>query len=188
VEDRAEGFDEVDLWMLDRPSKDDSHRPQWPFTPFVHVGPLSFGMTHDDVVNAMGGADHRELRDHGGACHLEFAANGVNAYFDVQVGLACVAVDAFTGPQVLAPGGFALVGRPPSQVKPWFTGQLDAFDTYCVVNEYMDAGIEELGLIMRTQHGGDINLTRPVFVARAWVDMFMHTEEGRIPVMEWRNV
>jgi hypothetical protein len=36
--------------------------------------------------------------------------------------------------------------------------------------------------------GGDINLTRPVFVAQAWADMFMHTDEGRIPAMEWRYV
>ncbi|AHH98824.1 hypothetical protein GCM10010174_66750 [Kutzneria viridogrisea] len=41
---------------------------------------------------------------------------------------------------------------------------------------------------MRTQHGGDINLTRPVFVGQAWVDMFMHTDEGRIPAMKWRYV
>lgn len=73
-------------------------------------------------------------------------------------------------------------------MKPWFTDQLEDFDTNCIVDEYMDAGIEELGLIIRTQHGGDINLTRPLFVARAWVDMFMHTDEGRIPAMEWRYV
>jgi hypothetical protein len=152
------------------------------------VGPLRFGMTHDEVVDAMGGTNHRELRHRGGACHLEFAGDGVNAYFDVEAGLACVAVDAFNGPQAFAPGSFALVGRPPSQVKPWFTGQLEDFDTNWIVNEYMDADIEELGLIIRTQHGGDINLTRPLFVARAWVDMFMHTDEGRIPDMEWRYV
>lgn len=98
------------------------------------------------------------------------------------------AIDAFTGPQALAPGGFALVGRLPSQVRPWFGAQLEMFSTNCIINECADAGIEELGLIIRTQRGGDINLTRPVFVTREWVDMFMHTDEGRIPAMEWRYV
>lgn len=109
---------------------------------------LRFGMMHDAVADAMDGRDHRELRHRGGACHLAFAGDDVNAYFDVEVGLACIAADAFNGPQVLAPDGFALAGRSPSQVK----------------------------------------LTRPVFVARAWVDMFMHTDESRIPAMEWRHV
>lgn len=114
----------MDLWMLERPSKDDSDRRQWPFTPFEQVGPSRFGMTHDEVVDAKGGTNHRELRHRGGACHLEFAGDGVNAYFDVEAGLACVAVDAFNGPKVFAPGSAVravaapLWGRSQERIRP----------------------------------------------------------------------
>lgn len=180
-----------DMWMLDRPAKADVDRERWPFVPFERVGPLSFGMTPDEVAGALGiGADFR-LSGPVSERRLLLYDAGINVYFDEKFGLACVAVDAFDGPQVVSPDGFALVGREPSLVRPWVLAQVEALNTNYVVNECMDVAIEEIGLVLRVQRAGDGSLTRPLFVARPWSEddsAYMHTPEGRIPEFEFRHM
>lgn len=177
---------EYDMWRLGKVPKDDMERDRWQFVPLERVGPLRFGMTHDEVVAALDGVRNIELRGRGSERHLIFREAGINADFDHAFGIACVAIDAFDGPQVVAPDGFALVGRLPSQAQAWVLAQVAALDTQWIISEYLDAAIEEIGLVLRVQRAGDANLTRPLFVARAWFEeTYPHTSGGRIPEYEF---
>lgn len=180
-----------DMWMLDRVAKAEVDRDRWEFVPFERVGPLNFGMSPDETAAALGIAAGSYLSGPIPERRLLLYGAGINVYFDETFGLACVAIDAFDGPQVVAPDGFALVGQVPSQVRPWVRAQVEALGTGYVVNECMDAAIEEIGLVLRVQRAGDGTLTRPLFVARPWFDAdlsYPHTPEGRIPDFEFRHM
>lgn len=181
-----------DMWMLDRVAKADAERDRWEFVPFERVGPLAFGMTPEETMTMLGlAADRVRLSGPASERRLLLYDAGINVYFDDEFGLACVAVDAFDGPQVVAPDGFALVGRMPSQARPWVLAQVESWGTYWAANECMDVAIEEIGLVLRVQRAGDHSLTRPLFVARPWFDDelgYPHTPEGRIPDFEFRHM
>ncbi|MGW2491772.1 hypothetical protein ACWCV9_31755 [Streptomyces sp. NPDC001606] len=105
-------------------------RDEWSYAPAVGVGPLRFGMTVDEVVEAaetLGqtrvsdcAPDHAifsptwtvEVRRHGAAP----SPSAVTAYVSQAVGLFCIAVDAVYGPQV-AYDGIPLVGRDLSELE-----------------------------------------------------------------------
>ena len=181
-----------DMWMLDRVARSEADRDRWGFVPFERVGPLAFGMTPDEAMAVLGvAAAGARLSGPASERRLLLYDAGINVYFDDEFGLACVAVDAFDGPQVVAPDGFALVGRMPSQVRPWVLAQVEALGTYWTANECMDVAIEEIGLVLRVQRAGDGSLTRPLFVARPWFDDelgYPHTPDGRIPDFEFRHI
>ncbi|MFD8757317.1 hypothetical protein ACFV0O_41055 [Kitasatospora sp. NPDC059577] len=82
-------------------------RAHWTFTPFVGVGPVHFGMSPQDVEQALGDEAPNSRWQHspGSGPRLReahFPALGVSTYYEgTEPGLACVAVDARTGPQVV---------------------------------------------------------------------------------------
>jgi hypothetical protein len=86
-------------------------REYWELLPGAGLGPLRFGMSPAEVADALRvSAPENRV---GGAYEQEDFADGVKMFYDAGE-LACVALDAVTGPQVLL-AGFALAGRDPEQ-------------------------------------------------------------------------
>lgn len=111
----------MDLWAV----VDESVRAQWDYAPRERVGPLHFGMSPQEAAAAMepqgftfdGVSEIGKLGPVTEQC-MRFRAvraprhrGDVTAYYVGPVGLACIAVDALTGPQVTV-DGIRLVGRP----------------------------------------------------------------------------
>ncbi|WP_439673375.1 hypothetical protein [Embleya sp. MST-111070] len=115
---------------------------------------------------------------------MEFENPGLSTYFDEDLGLCAVALDAKRGPQVRI-ADFPLVGRPPSVVA-------DLVVDYAVRNGMEgrithegDPAIEALGLVLRAQRSGDVLRTRPVFVRREWASNAGDVIYGKLPKWEW---
>ncbi|WP_234425563.1 hypothetical protein [Streptomyces kebangsaanensis] len=162
---------------------------QWDFLPFVSVGPLRFGMSHDEVVAALD-VEYASLLVPGSLAEFHLPNSGGQAlttYYAAAGRLHGVAVDALHGPQVTM-DGLRLVGHVPSQLADQFVDYVLSHglrkDVY--FSQEGDPGADELGLQMRAQRAGDILLTRPVFVAREWADRVGDTSEGHIPQAEWQ--
>ncbi|MFQ3555805.1 hypothetical protein QZN11_03190 [Streptomyces gramineus] len=105
------------IWDVKR----DSERAQWVFVPQVSVGPLHFGMAPDDVSAALGSkaSARRLVQRSSGDCELvesQFTEPRVTVYYAMGQTLACVAVDALAGPQVML-DGTALVALVPSEAE-----------------------------------------------------------------------
>ncbi|WIN00645.1 hypothetical protein ACTOB_004362 [Actinoplanes oblitus] len=147
-------------------AKPDDERDTWVAAPLVSVGPLRFGATHAEVTAALGGASSVPTpgdRHLGGA---RFDSVGVTTYYVGGLAdghLSCVAVDAFTGPQVLL-DGVALTGRDPSVVERWTWTEAERDERTLYYSGDADPALAELGLVVRSQRAGDAALTRPVFV------------------------
>lgn len=154
----------------------ETEREQWAYTPSLSVGPLRFGMSHDETAGVMNAfaatfsALRREIDD---TQKAEFRRRGepayataVTAYYGKSEGLYCVVADARYGPQVTL-DGVRLVGSVPSQLEEQF---LDYLLSRGIPPQYTpegDPAADELGIIMRVQRAGDVVLSRPVFaVAR----------------------
>jgi hypothetical protein len=173
-------------------------RLPWSFTPFERVGPLEFGMTHDQVQAAVCGAlsvavSQGTLGSAGWAefwlerrTEARFSGPAVTTYYDESIGLAGVAVNALRGPQVTLEG-MRLVGQTPSRLEDEFTNYLVARSREVRYSQYADPCSPQLGLVLRAQRAGDVVLSRPVMVAKAWADCCWDTSEGRIPMREWKT-
>ncbi|GIG93424.1 hypothetical protein [Plantactinospora endophytica] len=176
----------------------DAQRLPWSFTPFERVGPLEFGMTHDQVEVAVHGALRVVVSQgtSGNAGWAEFwlerctdarfAGPAVTTYYDESIGLAGVAVDALRGPQVTLEG-MRLVGRTPSHLEDEFADYLVARSRELRYSQHADPCSPQLGLVLRAQRAGDVVLSRPVMVATPWADRCWDTSEGRIPTREWQE-
>jgi hypothetical protein len=184
----------TDLWGVVA----DARRLPWSFTPFERVGPLEFGMTHDDVPAAVRG-DLNAAVSQGTSgsqgwgemwparrADATFSGPAVTAYYDESIGLAALAVDARRGPQVTLEG-MSLVGRRPSSLEGEFTNYLVAQGMELRYSQFADPCSPQLGLLLRAQRAGDVVLSRPVMVAQAWADRCWDTSEGRIPTREWNT-
>lgn len=162
----------------------DHERRQWTLNPFVSVGPLSFGMSPDDVSEALSGVTAESQQHTLGAVGIvvegEYREFGLSLHYREER-LASVVVDALRGPQVLAED-VALVGRVPSVVEQWMTDRAEARQP-CAELSYMDAGVpgsESLGVVIDVQRAGDHLLTRPVFVPREAMDDLPHFLPGHV--------
>ncbi|MFF0390006.1 hypothetical protein ACFYS8_15155 [Kitasatospora sp. NPDC004615] len=165
------------LWRIARSEE----RDEWTFTPHIGVGPLHFGMTLEEITAALGeeGAvsgyhapDTYERR----LIYVDFRTAGVRALFRMNR-LQCVAVNALTGPQVRL-DGVPLTGCVPSQLEDWLIHRpLHGPLMYSVAG---DPVFPDLGLAIRSQRAGDINLTRPLFLLHNWLDLW-HS----LPSEEW---
>ncbi|MEV6039082.1 hypothetical protein AB0L65_48620 [Nonomuraea sp. NPDC052116] len=171
---------------------DDVERLQWDFTPLVSVGPLWFGMSHDEVVAELdtdvpsSGSDRWGVRR--AWFHLPTSyGSALTTYYAGSGRLSCIAVDALHGPQVTMEG-LPLVGRVPSELADVFVDHMLSRGLPEAVrsSQYGDLGADEVGLVLRAQRAGDILLTRPVFVAREWADCVCDVTEGYVPDEEWR--
>ncbi len=150
----------------------EAEREQWTYTPGAGVGPLRFGMSHDEAAEALPGfaasvsVAHRdfdrptkaEFRNAGVAAH----ATAVTAYFGRSEGLFCVVVDARYGPQVTL-DGISLVGRVPSRLEEQFLSYVLARGIAPQYAPEGDPASDDLGIVMRVQRTGDVVLSRPVF-------------------------
>ncbi|MEK2493612.1 hypothetical protein WN990_29075 [Kitasatospora purpeofusca] len=156
-------------------------RDEWTFTPYIGVGPLHFGMTLEEITAALGeegsvsscyapGSDERHLD------YADFRSTGVRALFRTDR-LECVAVNALTGPQVRL-DGVPLTGCVPSRTEEWLVHR--TAPGRLMYSPAADPVFPDLGLAIRSQHAGDVNVTRPLFLLHNWLDLW-HS----LPSEEW---
>lgn len=151
---------------------------EWVYAPAVGVGPLRFGMTVDEVVEAAAGIPGRtsvrdgvprraifsrawriEVRRHEPAC----SPPAVTAYVSRAVGLFCVAVDAVHGPQV-AYDGLALVGRDRAELESEAIAYAQARGVWLRYSHAGYAGPDDSGIVMCEQPVGPVMRSRPLFM------------------------
>jgi len=175
----------------------ESDRVQWDCEPLVRVGPLWFGMALRDATVAMDAhgfsSDTSPIADFGpfGQVRVQFrrtdrASAGqvdVVAYFADSIGLACVTVDARTGPQVTL-DGIRLIGRRPSELASEIAGHLQGIGRTRQFTAEGEISCQEWGMLPRAQRAGDVLLTRAVFgTPNSWA----HTMDDCIPADEWES-
>ncbi|MEU4213235.1 hypothetical protein AB0F13_25160 [Streptomyces sp. NPDC026206] len=169
--------------LFDPEVKEDADRARWEVTPYVNVGPLFFGMSHEQVISALPVGDPT---DSGYPAPGEFASfydAGVTVYYGTGGNLAGVAISPFLGPHVFL-GDFRLTHRLPSEIVGWMeTGSPGSFR----LNQRCEPYFEEIGLLIRGQQGGDFLRSRPVFIGTEWADRFGDLQEGPIPAREWEE-
>jgi hypothetical protein len=171
-------------------------RDEWSYAPAAGVGPLRFGMTVDEVVEAAGTLGRTKVSDcvrsHAiftptwkAEVHRHGAAPSppaVTAYVSQAVGLFCIAADAVHGPRI-AYGGLQLVGRDLSELESDAIAYAEAKD---VGFRYMPEGYaapDDPGIVMRAQLVGEVLRSRPLFMVPrdgAW------TEWDSLPSEEYR--
>lgn len=166
-------------------------RKMWGYTPFGEVGPLKFGMRHEDVVAVLGEkpsrfpfVGHDPSFEEYESRSADFYETRVTVYYDEFENLVFVAVDALYGPQV-SMDGISLVGRPPSEVGAQFYDYAESRGVEAFTSQQGDPGADEFGVVLRAQRCGDVLLSRPVFAAREWARNIADTGEGLIPKIEW---
>jgi hypothetical protein len=152
-------------------------REEWSYSPAVGVGPLRFGMTVDEVVEAaeiVGQTKVSECaRDHAifsptwrVDVHRRGAAPSlpaVAAYASQVAGLFCIAADAVHGPQV-AYDGIPLVGRDLSELERDVIAYAEAMDVQFRYTPEGYAGPDDSGVVTRGQLVGPVLRSRPLFM------------------------
>ncbi|MFF4588041.1 hypothetical protein [Streptomyces sp. NPDC001388] len=109
----------------------------------------------------------------------------VSTYYDPSDLLACVAIDARNGPQVIL-DGMRLVGRVPSELEDQFIDHLEACGRMVTYNQHGDFSCNVWGVVVRAQRVDDVVLSRPLFVSREWADRCGDVSEGPVPQSEWQ--
>ncbi|MFE9127859.1 hypothetical protein ACFYOF_21035 [Streptomyces sp. NPDC007148] len=169
--------------LLDPEVKSDAERLRWDFVPFISVGPLHFGMSRDQVIDALSAGKPTYGEGSTASGFDFFYEGGVTVYYSAQGELACAAVDPFQGPLVFI-GGFQLTHRLPSEIEAWMRrGEAWEFR----LNRRCEPTFEEVGLVIRGKQGGDLIRSRPVFVSREWAAGFANEDGGFIPLREWQE-
>ncbi|MFE1288169.1 hypothetical protein [Streptomyces sp. NPDC058751] len=154
-----------------------AERDEWFYSPTVGVGPLRFGMTVDEVVEAAETFGRTKV----GECargHAVFSPTwkvevhrrgvaspppAVTAYASQVAGLFCVAVDAVHGPRV-AYEGIQLVGRDRSELESDVTAYAEAMDRYFRYSPDGYAGPDDPGIVICGQPVGRVFRSRPLFM------------------------
>lgn len=152
-------------------------RDEWFYSPAVGVGPLRFGMTLDEVVEAAETFGQTRVSE----CarrHSIFATTwrvevhrrtvaptppAVTGYVSQAVGLFCVAADAVHGPRV-AYDGLSLVGRDLSELESDAIAYAEAKNTHFRYTPEGYAGPDDPGIVMRGQRVGQVLRSRPLFM------------------------
>ncbi|MGX4735062.1 hypothetical protein [Kitasatospora griseola] len=170
-------------------------RDEWSYSPAVGVGPLRFGMTVDEVVEAaeiLGQMKVTELaRDYpvfSPTWKVEVHRRGaapsmpaVTAYVSQAAGLFCIATDAVQGPQV-AHGGIRLVGRDLPELENDLIAYAETMDVHLRYTPEGYPGPGDPGVLMRGQPVGQDLRSRPLFmVTRDGA----HTEWDSLPSEEY---
>ncbi|MFF7048471.1 hypothetical protein ACFY94_08930 [Streptomyces griseorubiginosus] len=163
---------------------------QWALDPLTGVGPLTFGMSPDEVSEALSHVTAESQRCPRSRSAQEtvyrvevgiYQEFGLKLYYRQQR-LAGVVVDALRGPQVFA-DDTALVGRVPSVLEQWLVDRADGCEPGMELS-CMAAGVpvsESLGVVIDVQRAGDHLLTRPVFVPSEAMDDLPHF----LPASAW---
>ncbi|MFF3501174.1 hypothetical protein [Streptomyces sp. NPDC003247] len=171
-------------------------RDEWSYAPAVGVGPLRFGMTVDEVVEAAQVLGQTRVSDCA-RTHAIFSPTwkievrrgaapsppAVTAYVSRAVGLFCIAADAVHGPQV-GYDGISLVGRDLSELESDAIAHAEAVDRHFRYTPEGYAGPDDPGVVMRGQLVGQVLRSRPLFmVTRDGA----HTEWDSMPSEEYRH-
>ncbi|WP_132113596.1 hypothetical protein [Actinocrispum wychmicini] len=175
----------IELWEVA-----DEQRRRWEYAPHQTVGPLAFGITADEVVDALHAIrnlDHSDRAQYGPTvsqpgCFAEFPDVGVTTYFAHGSLLAGVAIDALRGPQVTI-DGVPLTGRTPSVLDKWIVDHTGTNDLDLRYTHEGNPASIALGLVMRVQRAGDLVLSRPLLLTPEWVEDCW----DRLPDHEWRT-
>ncbi|MEV0193146.1 hypothetical protein AB0I39_32025 [Kitasatospora purpeofusca] len=172
-------------------------RIRWELEPLCRVGPLRFGMTAEEVGQALEGELVPDpwgiVLPHGGSVesrsfhlpHDRPAWRAVTAYFS-DGSLTGAAVDARRGPQVFLEV-LPLVGRVPSELEADLTAYEATHDIYLRHTHLGDITSEELGLFSSTQRSHDVLLTRAMLVDDVWAQQIGDPSETYLPAAEWRH-
>ncbi|WP_405986722.1 hypothetical protein [Streptomyces sp. NBC_00872] len=174
---------------------DEAERARWDFTPFVSVGPLRFGMSHQQSVAAMEAQGftspllQTETRHGALTRRADFRAaaapgwsTAVTLYYRDSDVLACAAVDALWGPQVWL-DTLRLVGQKPSELTERVFDYVTEQGMSPAMSVEGDAVSDEFGFMVRAQRAGDVLLTRMFLVAR--FDDWAGTMHDCVPTSEW---
>lgn len=167
---------------------------RWEYAPLVSVGPLRFGMSHQQAIEAMEAegflCDALRIETQYGRLNrrAEFrvpdapeGAAPVTTYFLDHKSLAVVAVDALRGPQVWL-DAIRLVGQEPSKLTERVWDYVTERGMPCMLSVEGEVSSEELGLMVRAQWAGDARLSRPIFVkCDGWACMV----HDCVPTTEW---
>ncbi|TDC10816.1 hypothetical protein E1265_30780 [Streptomyces sp. 8K308] len=152
-------------------------RDEWSYAPAVGVGPLRFGMTVDEVVDAFQVLGQTKVSDcpHVHAIFsptwkIEVHRRGVasslpavTAYVSQAAGLFCIAADAVHGPQV-GHDGIPLVGRDLSELESDEIAHAEAVDGHFRYTPEGYAGPDDPGVVIRGQRVGQVLRSRPLFM------------------------
>ncbi|MFZ4179897.1 hypothetical protein [Streptomyces sp. R02] len=144
----------------------DAERERWELRSGVGVGPLQFGMSPAQVAQALLVPGPQERV--GGPYMQEDFPDGVKAFYDVGK-LACVALNAVTGPQVYL-SGFPLAGSHPEQGQQFLLDHAAEHGNCLLYTPDDSLSLTDLGLLLRSQQVGAACLTRPLFVKEEWLD------------------
>ncbi|MFF9216801.1 hypothetical protein [Streptomyces viridosporus] len=141
-------------------------RERWELLPGAGLGPLRFGMGPAEVADALRVSEPRERV--GGPYEQEDFADGVKVFYGAGE-VACIALDAVTGPQVLL-AGFALAGRDPEQAHQFLLDYAAEHGSCLLYTLDGSLALADLGLLLRSQEVGDVRLSRPVLVREEWLE------------------
>ena len=150
---------------------------EWSYAPAVGVGPLLFGMTFAQVIEAAGGLGLTKVSDCPQHCPIfaptwkvdvcwrtaATSPSGVTLYVSQAAGLFCVAADAMHGPQVVH-DGVPLVGRDLSELEGDVIAYAEATDTFVRYTPEGYPGPDDPGIVMRAQRVGQVLRSRPLFM------------------------
>ncbi|MFD5411331.1 hypothetical protein [Streptomyces nojiriensis] len=144
----------------------DAERECWELRSGAGVGPLQFGMSPAEVAQAplVPGPQERV----GGPYVQEDFPDGVKAFYDSGK-LACVVLDAVTGPQVLL-SGFPLAGSDPEQGRQFLLDHAAEHGNWVLYTPDDSLSLTDLGVLLRSQQVGAARLTRPLCVKEEWWD------------------
>ncbi|MFF9490662.1 hypothetical protein [Streptomyces sp. NPDC014676] len=152
-------------------------RDEWSYAPAIGVGPLRFGMTVDEVVEAFQVLGQTKVSDCPGV-HAIFSPTwkievhrrgvasslpAVTAYVSQAAGLFCIAADAVHGPQV-GHDGIPLVGRDLSELESDEIAHAEAAGGHFRYTPEGYAGPDDPGVVMRGQRVGQVLRSRPLFM------------------------
>jgi hypothetical protein len=141
-------------------------RERWELLPGAGTGPLRFGMSPAEVADALQVSEPQNRV--GGPYGQEDFAAGVKVFYDAGK-LACIALDAVTGPQVLL-AGFALAGREPEQAQQFLLDYAAEHGSCLLYTLDGSLSLTDLGLLLRSQEVGGSRLSRPVLVTEEWLE------------------
>ncbi|MFI2632932.1 hypothetical protein ACH5A2_21470 [Streptomyces collinus] len=130
------------------------------------MGPLEFGMSPAEVAKALLVPEPQERV--GGPYAQEDFPDGVKAFYDTGK-LACVALDAVTGPQVFL-SGFPLAGSDPEQGHQFLLDHAAEHGNGVLYTPDDSLSLTDLGVLLRSQQVGAARQTRPLFVKEEWLE------------------
>ncbi|MFF5491962.1 hypothetical protein [Streptomyces aquilus] len=151
-------------------------REHWQLLPGAGLGPLRFGMSPAEVVDALWASEPQKRVD--GPHEQEDFANEVKVFYDAGK-LACFALDAVMGPQVLL-AGFALAGRDAEQAHQFLLDYAAENGSCLLYTPDGSLALTDLGVLLRSQEVGGVRMSRPVFVKEDWLESEYHRD--RLPL------